>query len=587
MEGFVLKVAQNQKWGELDMSEKENFELDRNQDPMSYSTGMNLDWRFGGYNPPNSSVGLVSMGNSINVNRGDLIGSSSCSSASMVDSFGPNFWDHPPNSQNMGFCDINVHNNGSSSNRIGIRRDGHDHRAAFEMGWDTPHPMLKGDGFIPNGPGMFPRSLSQFPTDSGFIERAARYSCFGGGNFGEMVNSYVVPQSMGLYAATGGGTMHGTRNALVGNGLKSAPGGQSQENNLNVVEAAKDLSPSVEQHLATKGSPLKNDKRCEIPGICQDEGKQALVTPADESDRAESSDDDGGGGGNADDDGDGQDDSPMLEGTSGEPSIKGQNSKKRKRSGKDADDDEGNGAPKLLGEGAKDNPESPQKGDQQPTSTTKASGKNAKQGSQASDPPKEEYIHVRARRGQATNSHSLAERVRREKISERMKFLQDLVPGCSKVTGKAVMLDEIINYVQSLQRQVEFLSMKLATVNPRLDFNVEALLAKDILHQRPGLSSVLGFPLEMSMAYPQLHPSQPGIIHPTLPSMGNTSDILRRTIHPQLAPLSGGFKEPNQIPDGWEDELHNVVQMNFAPMSFAPSAPLNSEDVDGIHSRTN
>lgn len=59
-----------------------------------------------------------------------------------------------------------------------------------------------------------------------------------------------------------------------------------------------------------------------------------------------------------------------------------------------------------------DNSESQQKGDQQPTSTTKTSGKNTKQGSQASDPPKEDYIHVRARRGQATNSHSLAERVR-------------------------------------------------------------------------------------------------------------------------------------------------------------------------------
>ncbi|KAJ7945645.1 Transcription factor protein [Quillaja saponaria] len=76
------------------------------------------------------------------------------------------------------------------------------------------------------------------------------------------------------------------------------------------------------------------------------------------------------------------------------------------------------------------------------------------------------YIHVRARRGQATDSHSLAERVRREKISERMKMLQKLVPGCDKVTGKAHVLDEIINYVQSLQKQVEFLSMKLASVNP-------------------------------------------------------------------------------------------------------------------------
>ncbi|XP_047309076.1 transcription factor bHLH130-like isoform X2 [Impatiens glandulifera] len=96
----------------------------------------------------------------------------------------------------------------------------------------------------------------------------------------------------------------------------------------------------------------------------------------------------------------------------------------------------------------------------------------------ANEPPKD-YIHVRARRGQATDSHSLAERVRREKISERMKLLENLVPGCSKVTGKALMLDEIINYVQSLQRQVEFLSMKLATVNhTRLDFNLDSSFFK-------------------------------------------------------------------------------------------------------------
>uniref|UniRef100_A0A7N0SVQ9 BHLH domain-containing protein n=1 Tax=Kalanchoe fedtschenkoi TaxID=63787 RepID=A0A7N0SVQ9_KALFE len=83
-----------------------------------------------------------------------------------------------------------------------------------------------------------------------------------------------------------------------------------------------------------------------------------------------------------------------------------------------------------------------------------------------SEDTQKDYIHVRARRGQATDSHSLAERVRRERISERMKMLQALVPGCEKVTGKALMLDEIINYVQSLQNQIEFLSMKLASFNP-------------------------------------------------------------------------------------------------------------------------
>ncbi|KAL5215561.1 hypothetical protein ABZP36_006962 [Zizania latifolia] len=95
------------------------------------------------------------------------------------------------------------------------------------------------------------------------------------------------------------------------------------------------------------------------------------------------------------------------------------------------------------------------------------------------EPPKD-YIHVRARRGQATDSHSLAERVRRERISERMKLLQSLVPGCNKITGKALMLDEIINYVQSLQRQVEFLSMKLATVNPQLEFDGNYVPSKDM-----------------------------------------------------------------------------------------------------------
>ncbi|CAI5954213.1 unnamed protein product [Closterium sp. NIES-65] len=76
----------------------------------------------------------------------------------------------------------------------------------------------------------------------------------------------------------------------------------------------------------------------------------------------------------------------------------------------------------------------------------------------------QDYIHVRARRGQATDSHSLAERVRRERISDRMKVLQSLVPICTKATGKAVMLDEIINYVRSLQLQVELLSAKLAAI---------------------------------------------------------------------------------------------------------------------------
>ncbi|XP_076938443.1 transcription factor BHLH094-like [Bidens hawaiensis] len=108
----------------------------------------------------------------------------------------------------------------------------------------------------------------------------------------------------------------------------------------------------------------------------------------------------------------------------------------------------------------------------------------------ACEPPKQDYIHVRARRGQATDSHSLAERARREKISERMKILQDLVPGCNKVIGKALVLDEIINYIQSLQQQVEFLSMKLEAVTSRSHPSPQGFPSKDFGQQAYDMGGV-------------------------------------------------------------------------------------------------
>ncbi|KAF2927547.1 transcription factor bHLH48 isoform X6 [Oryza sativa Japonica Group] len=121
-------------------------------------------------------------------------------------------------------------------------------------------------------------------------------------------------------------------------------------------------------------------------------------------------------------------------------------------------------------------PSSSSKRKPDPASKGKAAakkGKTAASGEDGGDGGEDEkpaYVHVRARRGQATDSHSLAERARREKINARMELLKELVPGCSKVSGTALVLDEIINHVQSLQRQVEYLSMRLAAVNPRVDF---------------------------------------------------------------------------------------------------------------------
>ncbi|XP_027356223.1 transcription factor bHLH80 isoform X1 [Abrus precatorius] len=65
---------------------------------------------------------------------------------------------------------------------------------------------------------------------------------------------------------------------------------------------------------------------------------------------------------------------------------------------------------------------------------------------------------VRAKRGCATHPRSIAERVRRTRISDRIRKLQELVPNMDKQTNTADMLDEAVAYVKFLQQQIEELS---------------------------------------------------------------------------------------------------------------------------------
>ncbi|GER55080.1 basic helix-loop-helix (bHLH) DNA-bindingsuperfamily protein [Striga asiatica] len=64
---------------------------------------------------------------------------------------------------------------------------------------------------------------------------------------------------------------------------------------------------------------------------------------------------------------------------------------------------------------------------------------------------------MRAKRGFATHPRSIAERVRRTKISERIRKLQELVPNMEKQTNTSDMLDLAVDYIKDLQRQVKTL----------------------------------------------------------------------------------------------------------------------------------
>lgn len=350
-----------------------------------------------------------------------------------------------------------------------------------------------GAGFLAPVPGFLPPPGlgGHFPVDSGFIERAARSSCFVGPGAGGGM--------MGAGPFGGAGDQH------MGNAF-----GGGSEGYLD--HRRKDGGDKVEPELAGSG------------GV------------------------------------------PSSEAAGGDCSSKGSDSKKRRRPREVMGGGDQVQSSNVAADSANESVQSKDKGEESSpaTGTTtggKSKGKGAKEGSE-----KEDYIHVRARRGQATNSHSLAERLRREKISERMKLLQDLVPGCSKVTGKAVMLDEIINYVQSLQRQVEFLSMKLATVNPRLDLNIEGLLSKDLL-RFPGVSSSsMGFSPEMM--HPQLQLSQPGLMQGGAAAMAN-SDVFRRIMQAQLGAKDGSHSQMAHALNGPFSD--HVAQMAYPSMGSSHS----------------
>lgn len=65
---------------------------------------------------------------------------------------------------------------------------------------------------------------------------------------------------------------------------------------------------------------------------------------------------------------------------------------------------------------------------------------------------------IRAKRGFATHPRSIAERVRRTRISARMKKLQDLFPDMDKQANTADMLDLAVVYIKDLQKEVQTLN---------------------------------------------------------------------------------------------------------------------------------
>uniref|UniRef100_A0A0A9FWM8 BHLH domain-containing protein n=1 Tax=Arundo donax TaxID=35708 RepID=A0A0A9FWM8_ARUDO len=129
------------------------------------------------------------------------------------------------------------------------------------------------------------------------------------------------------------------------------------------------------------------------------------------------------------------------------------------------------------------------------------------------------------RRCRSAEFHNFSERRRRDRINEKLKALQELLPNCTK-TDKVSMLDEAIDYLKSLQLQLQMLVMgkgMAPVVPPELQQYMHYITAE--LAQMPPLCpSQQPRPFQITQANPQrqanvesdflsqmqnLHPSEP------------------------------------------------------------------------------
>uniref|UniRef100_A0ACD5X7Y7 Uncharacterized protein n=1 Tax=Avena sativa TaxID=4498 RepID=A0ACD5X7Y7_AVESA len=77
---------------------------------------------------------------------------------------------------------------------------------------------------------------------------------------------------------------------------------------------------------------------------------------------------------------------------------------------------------------------------------------------EATEVTKSSRRHGSKRRSRAAEVHNQSERRRRDRINEKMRSLQELIPHCNKA-DKASILDEAIEYLKSLQMQVQIMWM--------------------------------------------------------------------------------------------------------------------------------
>ncbi|KAJ8623563.1 hypothetical protein MRB53_032092 [Persea americana] len=174
-------------------------------------------------------------------------------------------------------------------------------------------------------------------------------------------------------------------------------------------------------------------------------------------------------------------------------------------------------------------------GNSEPKHGIKRKCHDAEESEFQSEDVEEESVDVKkttkgSKRSRAAEVHNLSERRRRDRINEKMRALQELIPNCNKV-DKASMLDEAIEYLKTLQLQVQIMSMGSGLCMPpmMLPAGLQQMRVPHMAHFSPmgaGMGMGMGYGMGMidmscSSGYPLIPvPSMHGARFPCSPVPG-------------------------------------------------------------------
>ncbi|CAA7400160.1 unnamed protein product [Spirodela intermedia] len=154
---------------------------------------------------------------------------------------------------------------------------------------------------------------------------------------------------------------------------------------------------------------------------------------------------------------------------------------------------------------------------------------------------------VNKKRSRSAEIHNLSERRRRDRINEKMRALQALVPSCNKV-DRASMLDEVIEYLKSLQMQVQAMSMGRGMfVRPMMlpnGMGMNMNMGMMGMGTGMGMIDMPSFPM-MSFSPMHGHPHGPSGIQMMMP--GSNGPRMVGIMPGQVVPMSM-FHTPHFIP---------------------------------------